>query len=206
MTETLQSLLKTDVIHHSEVVIKLRPDKPMSDDEFFNFCQKFSNERIEQNADGEIIIMPPTGFETSERNSELNMQLRIWAKKDGRGRVTESNGEFILPNGAKFAPDASWTLRERVEKIPKKKREQFLPLCPDFVVEITSPSDSLKEMKEKMIEYLGNGAQLGWLIHRKKKQVFIYRLNADVEVLDNPEKVSGEPLLKGFELDLREIW
>lgn len=206
MTGTLQDLLKTDVIHHSTVVVKLRPDKPLSDDEFFDFCQNFSNELIEQTAEGEIIIMPPTGFETSNRNSELNMQLRIWAKKDERGITTESNGEYILPNGAKRAPDAAWILRERVEKISAETREKFLPLCPDFVVEITSPSDNLKDTQEKMREYIENGAQLGWLIHPKTEQVFVYRPNQDTEILEKPDKVSGDPLLNGFELDLREIW
>ena len=104
MTSVLQDLLKLDVIQHSEIVIKLRPDEPMDDDEFFDFCQKFDNERVEQTADGEIIIMPPTGFETSNRNAEIVTQLRIWAKKGGSGLVTESNGEYVLPNGAKRAP------------------------------------------------------------------------------------------------------
>jgi Uma2 family endonuclease len=202
----LHDLLKLDVIEHSEIVIKLRPDDPMSDDEFFDFCQKFDNERIEQNADGEIIIMPPTGFETSKRNIELSTQLHIWAKKNGRGIATESNGEYILPNGAKRAPDAAWILKERVEKVSKKGREKFLPLCPDFVVELMSPSDNLKDVQEKMSEYIENGARLGWLIDPKKKEVHVYRPNSAVEILRNPQIVSGENVLIGFELDLKEIW
>ena len=206
MVSVVESLLKTGIIDHSEIVIKLRPDEPLSDDEFFDFCQKFSIERIEQTAEGEIIIMPPTGFETGDSNSELNMQLRIWTKKDGRGRTTDSNGGYILPNGAKRAPDAAWILKTRVDQIPKKKRQKFLPMCPDFVVELTSPSDNLTDVQEKMREYVENGARLGWLIHSKTKQIFVYRPESAVEILDNPEKVSGEPLLPGFELDLREIW
>lgn len=205
MIETL-SITGTEVIESFDVVVKLRPETPLTDDEFFEFCRANEANRIEQTAEGEIIIMPPTGFETSTKNSELNRQLANWARKDGRGRVTESNGEFILPNGAKRAPDAAWILKERVEKIPPKKREGFLPLCPDFVIELASPSDSLKEVREKMREYIENGARLGWLIHPKTKRVFVYRPNEEIEILNEPEKVSGEPLLTGFELDLREIW
>lgn len=206
MISVVENLLKTDVVNHSEIVIKLRPDTPLSDDEFFDFCQKFPIEHVEQTAEGEIIIMPPTGFETGDSNSELNMQLRIWSKKDGRGRTTDSNGGYILPNGAKRAPDAAWILKTRVDQIPKKKRAKFLPLCPDFIVEMTSPSDGLKDVQEKMREYIENGAQLGWLIHAKTKQIFVYRPDSEVETLENPETVSGEPLLTDFKLDVREIW
>jgi Uma2 family endonuclease len=150
--------------------------------------------------------MPPTGFETSDRNAELTTQLRIWAKKDKRGVTADSNGGFVLPNGATRSPDSSWTLKSRLEKFSAEELRKFLPLCPDFVVEMTSPSDSLSETQEKMREYIENGARLGWLIHSKTKQVFIYRPNEDVEILENPRKVSGEPLLTGFELDLAEIW
>ena len=206
MTSVLQDLLKLDVIQHSEIVVKLRPDEPMDDDEFFDFCQRFDNERVEQTADGEIIIMPPAGFETSNRNAEIVTQLRIWAKKDASGLVTESNGEYVLPNGAKRAPDAAWILKSRVEKISKKRREKFLPLCPDFVVELMSPSERLKDVQEKMHEYVENGARLGWLINPKEKEVHIYRPNAEIEILKNPKTVSGENVLPGFELDLTEIW
>ena len=206
MVSIVENLLKNEIIEHSEIVIKLRPDEPMSEDEFFDFCQKFETERVDRTAEGEIIIMPSCGFITGDRNAELIMLLRLWAKKDGRGTATESTTGYILPNGAKRSPDAAWILKERVGKIALSEQEKFLPLCPDFVVELTSPSDSLKETKEKMHEYIENGAQLGWLIHRKTKQVFVYRPNAEPEILDNPETISGAPLLIGFELDLREIW
>ena len=175
-------------------------------DEFWEFCEKNPKLNAELTKEGDVIIMPPTGWETSDRNSELNLQLRLWAKKEKSGKVADSNGGFILPNGATRSPDSSWILKSRLETLPKEVLKKFLPLCPDFVVEMTSPSDSLRETQEKMIEYTENGAQLGWLIHSKTKQVFIYRPNEEIEVLENPEKVSGEPLLKGFELDLIEIW
>jgi Uma2 family endonuclease len=180
--------------------------RKMTADEFWEFCSKNPKLNAELTKEGDVIIMPPTGWETSDRNSELNLQLRLWAKKDKRGKVADSNGGFVLPNGATRSPDSSWILKSRLEEFSKEQLEKFLPLCPDFVIEMTSPSDSLSSTQEKMLEYIENGAQLGWLIHAKTKQVFIYRPNEDVEILENPTKVSGEPLLTGFELDLTEIW
>ena len=206
MVSTVENLLKNELIQHSEVVIKLRPDKLMSNDEFFDFCQKFDDERVERTAEGEIIIMPSCGFVTSNKNARLVRRLDEWAERDGRGFITDSNGGFILPNGANRAPDAAWFLKERIAKLNQNQIEKILPLCPDFVVELTSPTDSLKETREKMVEYIENGARLGWLIHRKTRQVFVYRQNGEVEVLDDVESVSGEFVLNGFELDLREIW
>ncbi len=181
------------------------PNK-MTTEEFWDFCQENRKLRAELTKEGDLIIMPPTGWETSDRNAELTTQLRIWAKKDKRGATADSNGGFILPNGAIRSPDASWVLKSRLESLSKKVLKKFLPLCPDFVVEMTSPSDNLSDTQEKMLEYIENGARLGWLIHAKTKQVFIYRPNETVEILENPRTVSGEPLLTGFELDLTEIW
>lgn len=181
-------------------------NRKMTPDEFWEFCQQNPNLNAELTREGDVIIMPPTGFETSDRNAEITTQLRIWAKKDGKGKVTDSNGGFILANGATYAPDAAWTDKKRLEKFSAEELENFLPLCPDFVVELRSASDSIKDLQEKMFEYIENGAQLGWLIHTKTKQSFIYRANTEVEILENPSKVSGEPLLTGFELDLTEIW
>lgn len=178
----------------------------MTSEEFWEFCQKNPKLNAELTKEGDVIIIPPTGWETSDRNSEINLQLRLWAKKDGKGKVADSNGGFILPNGATRSPDSSWILKSRLEHFSKEQLEKFLPLCPDFVVEITSPSDNLSDIQAKMLEYIENGAKLGWLIHTKNKQVFIYQPKQEVEILENPAKVSGEPLLKGFELDLTEIW
>jgi Uma2 family endonuclease len=182
------------------------PRRKMTSEEFWEFCSQNRKLNAELTKEGEVIIMPPTGWETSDRNSELNLQLRLWAKKDKKGKVADSNGGFILPNGATRSPDSSWVLKSRLEQLPKEALEKFLPLCPDFVVEITSPSDNLSDTQTKMLEYIENGAKLGWLIHTKTKQVFIYQPNKQVEILENPAKVSGEPLLEGFYLDLTEIW
>jgi Uma2 family endonuclease len=190
---------------HFKIEFEDEPRK-MTPDEFWEFCSKNPKLNAELTKEGEIIIMPPTGWETSDRNSELNLQLRLWAKKEKSGKVADSTGGFILPNGATRSPDSSWVLKSRLETLPKETLQKFLPLCPDFVVEMTSPSDSLSETQQKMLEYIENGAKLGWLLHSKTKQVFIYRPNVEVEILENPTKVSGEPLLIGFELDLTEIW
>jgi Uma2 family endonuclease len=180
--------------------------KVWTDDEYFKFCQQNQDLRIETNKDGDLIIMPPTGAETSDRNSELNYQLRGWAKKDGRGKAFESNVEFELPSGAKKSPDASWILKERYDALTQKEREGFPPICPDFVVELRSKSDRLKPIQDKMVEFIENGVRLGWLIDPYKKQVHIYRKNGEIEILENPKKVSGEDVLENFELDLEEIF
>jgi Uma2 family endonuclease len=179
--------------------------RKMSADEFWEFCAQNRKLRAELTKDGDVIIMPPTGFETSDKNSEINFQLMLWAKADKSGKVTDSNGGFILKNGAVYAPDASWTDKNRLENFSAAELKKFLPLCPDFVIELRSESDNLSDLKNKMSEYLENGARLGWLIDPKNKQVHIYRTSGEIEILENPKKISGENVLKGFELDLTEI-
>lgn len=181
------------------------PDK-MTSEEFWDFCQENRKLRAELTRDGDVIIMPPTGFETSDRNSEINFQLKLWAKGDRSGKVTDSNGGFILENGAVYAPDSSWTDKKRLEKFSAEELKKFLPLCPDFVLELRSASDNLKELQAKMEEYIENGARLGWLIDPKAKKVHVYRPNNKAEILGDPKIVSGEDVLVGFELDLMEIW
>jgi Uma2 family endonuclease len=178
----------------------------MTPEEFWEFCGENREVRAELTKDGEVILMPPTGFETSDRNAEIIFQLKLWAKKDKTGIATESNAGFVLPNGATRSPDAAWTRKERLEKFTTAERKKFLPLCPDFVVELRSASDTLKDLQEKMEEYIENGARLGWLIDPQNKSVYVYHPNAETEVLENPSKVSGEDVLKDFELDLTEIW
>ena len=180
--------------------------KKMSDDEFFDFCQRHKDLRIERTKEGDIIIMSPTGSETSGYNFELNTSFGIWTRQDGTGKGFESSAGFILPNGAERSPDLAWIRWERWNALPKPQRKKFAPICPDFVVEIRSESDSLKKLKSKMEEYIENGAQLGWLIDPTKKKVYVYHPNAEMEVLDNPKEVSGGPLLKGFVLKMKEIW
>ncbi len=140
----------------------------MDDDEFFEFCAGKPKLRIERCASGEIIIKPPAGAETAYRNSDLTAQLTVWAKRDGRGRAFDSNTEYILPNGAALSPDASWVLKSRLDTFSKEQKKRFLPLCPDFVVELTSPTDRLNKVKAKMREWIENGAALGRFGRRRR--------------------------------------
>jgi Uma2 family endonuclease len=180
--------------------------KAWTNEEYFNFCQQHKDLRIETNKDGDLIIMPPTGAETGDRNAELTTQLRNWAKKDKKGKTFDSSTEFELPSGAKKSPDASWILKERYFALTQEERESFPPICPDFVAELRSRTDRLKPLQEKMAEYIENGVRLGWLIDPYQKQVHIYRKNGEIEILENPKTVSGEDVLEEFELDLEEIF
>ena len=189
-----------------QMVINMPPAFDMTDEQFFEFCQINSELRIERTAQGDLIIMPPTGGETSDRNAELTTQLGVWAKQNGAGVSFDSSGGFILSNGATRSPDASWVKRERLARLTSEQKKRFLPLCPDFVIELRSPSDTLTVVKEKMEEYVANGARLGWLIDTQERQVYIYRPDIEAECLDNPQTLSGESSLPGFILDLRGIW
>jgi Uma2 family endonuclease len=183
--------------------LKLKID--LTDDQFFQMCQKNRDYRFERTASGEILIMPPTGSDTSNRNFDLVVELGIWNKKTKLGKGFDSSTGFTLPNGAERSPDASWVKLERWNALTPEQQEKFAPICPDFVVELRSVSDSLKDLQDKMREYIENGAQLGWLIDRKNKLVEIYRPDKDVEILDKPTNLSGEHVLPGFVLNLQQI-
>ena len=196
-------LTKTDPV---QMVINLPPAFDMTDEEFFEFCRINSELRIERTAQGDLIIIPPTGGETGNRNAELTTQVRNWTKQDGTGVVFDSSTGFILPNGATRVPDVSWVKRSRLAALTSEQKKRFLPLCPDFVIELRSPSDSLSSAQEKMEEYIANGARLGWLIDAQNRQVYIYRPGSEAEPLDDPQTLSGESLLPDFTLDLKDIW
>jgi Uma2 family endonuclease len=178
--------------------------KSWTDDEYFDFCRKNENLRFDTNRDGDLIILPPTGAEISTRNCDINMQLCSWAKRNETGKTFINTG-YKLPSGIYLSSFTSWILKERYYALTLKQREAFPPIYPDFVVELRSKSDRLKPIQEKMAEYIENGVRLGWLIDPYKKQVHIYRKNGEIEILENPKKVSGEDVLEGFELDLAEI-
>jgi Uma2 family endonuclease len=180
--------------------------KRLSEDDFFAFCQANSDWRIERTSEGEIIVMPPAGGETGRRNFTLNGLFFQWVEKDGRGLSFDSSTGFTLPNGAVRSPDLAWVRRERWEALSEKQREQFPPLCPDFVAELRSPTDRLEALQAKLEEYVANGAKLGWLIDPFQKKVHVYRPGEPVRVLENPQTVSGEPFLAGFVLDLAGVW
>ena len=188
------------------LVLQMPPVWEMSADNFFDFCQLNSHLRIERNATGKLIIMSPAGSETGNRNFKLIQQLANWTDQDGTGIGFDSSAGFILPNGATRSPDASWINLTRWNSLSAEQKTKFAPICPDFVVELKSPSDSLQLLQDKMREYIDNGASLGWLIDRTARQVYIYVPGNDVKCLDNPQTVNAEPLLSGFVLDLAKIW
>ena len=188
------------------LVLRTRPAVEMDDARFFAFCRQNPELRIEQTREGDWIIMPPTGFETGSRNNEVSRQLGNWARQDGTGIAVDSSTGFVLPNGAKRSPDASWVLKARLAALTPEQKQRFLPLCPDFAAELRSPSDSLADTQDKMGEYVENGLRLGWLLDAAERRVHVYRPDQDAEVLDAPEAVSGDPILPGFILDLRLVW
>ncbi len=192
--------------HPWPLVLRVRPALNLTEEQFFRLCVLNRDLWIERTAEGDWSIMTPVGGGTSDRNSEINMQLRLWAKRDGTGVAYDSSGGFRLPNTAVRSPDAAWVLKERLARIPSAQQERFIPLCPDFVLELWSPSDRLRTVQAKMREYLANGARLGWLIYPPARRVYVYRPDAPVARLDRPDQIAGDPVLPGFTLDLREIW
>ncbi len=177
-----------------------------SDEQFFQLCQQNKNFRFERNAQGDLAIMSPTGGETSERNASLTAQLWLWNHQYKLGKTFDSSGGFILPNGAMRSPDAAWISLVRWEALAPEVKTRFLPLCPDFVVELLSPTDSLARTQAKLQEFIDNGSRLGWLINRQNRQVEVYRSGQPVEILEQPEFLDGETVLPNFQLDLSTIW
>lgn len=187
--------------------INLNPIISLSDEQFYQLCQQNPELKFERNIKGDLIIMPPTGGETGNRNGRVIQQLFNWSDiNNGRGIAFDSSTGFKLPNGADRSPDAAWVRLERWNSLTAEQKEKFPPLCPNFVIEMLSASDNLNTLQKKMQEYIENGTQLGWLINRKNRQVEIYRPGVDVEVLENPTEISGEPVLSGFILNLERIW
>ncbi|CAN5183307.1 Uma2 family endonuclease [soil metagenome] len=180
--------------------------KKMNDREFLRFCRDNDDVLIEMNAEGDLEIMPGTGGITGRKNSFLNRKLGNWAEETESGEVFDAQTFFRLNNGAKRMPDVAWVKTERWTSLTREEQEEIIPFAPDFVIELRSKTDVLKDLQDKMQEYVENGVSLGWLIDPKSKQVFIYRSNKEMEVLENPSEISGEPLLKKFTLNLKEIW
>ncbi len=178
----------------------------MSQEQFAELAQINQDVRLELTAKGELVIMPPTGGETGNKNFDLTGQLWLWNRQKCLGKAFDSSTGFVLPNGANRSPDASWIRMERWSALTSEQRKKLLPLCPDFAVELVSESDRLSKTQEKMQEYLENGLRLGWLIDPKTKIVEIYRPNQAVEVLEFPLTLSGEDVLPDFTLSLAEIW
>jgi Uma2 family endonuclease len=196
-------LIVNDV--ESQAPVILHPP-PMTDDEFFDFCQLYPDFRIERSAEGQVIIMPGTGLETGSRNNELSRQLGNWAIEDGRGTAFDSSTEYMLPSGAARSPDASWADNARLAELTREERRKFTRICPDFVVELTSPSDRLSRVQQKMLEWIENGVQVGWLLDADNRTACIYRPGCTPETVAQPERLAGEGPVAGFVLELKRIW
>lgn len=186
-------VLKTDALH-------------LTEDEFFAFCQQNRELKIERDADRNIIIMSPTGTESGFYNGNIFAQLAIWNRQTGLGVAFESSTGFLLPNGAVRSPDAAWIPKERYFSFDKQTRQKFLPYCPDIVIELKSFNDRLQDLQKKMEEWIANGTRLGWLIHPENQISYIYRRDGTQEVLQGfHHSLSGEDVLPGFDLNLKEL-
>jgi Uma2 family endonuclease len=193
-------------VGYPPVVVQTAPLFELDDEQLFRLCMQNQEARIERNADGELEIMMPEGFSSGVGNAKLAHLFYEWAERDGTGVVTGASAGFRLPNKAMRAPDVSWTLKERIAKLTPKERKRFAPLCPDFVLELRSESDSLATLKAKMEEYIANGARLGWLLDPVRKQAHIYEPGKPPRLIVRPKKLSGEPVLHGFVLDVPALW
>ncbi len=172
---------------------------------FERICQENPELRLERTQTGELVIMAPTGGETGRHNVEMSSQFVVWNKQTQLGEVFDSSTGFILLNGANRSPDVAWVTKSRWNSLTVAQKETFIPLCPDFVLELLSPSDSLKTTQAKMREYRLNGCRLGWLINRKRSEVEIYRPGRPVEVIQFSQSLLGEDVLPGFILNLQGI-
>jgi len=177
----------------------------LTDGAFYALCRANPDIKFERTAKGELIVMPPTGGETGNRNIKLSARLENWVEQDGSGIAFDSSTMFQLPSGAYRSPDAAWVKLERWEALTPEQRRRFPPIAPDFVIELRSDTDSLTATQAKMQEYIDNGVRLSWLLDPQTKQVEIYRQGQDKEVLPFPTSLSGEGVLPGFVLDLRGI-
>lgn len=186
--------------------VRLQPALCPTDDQFYDFCRLNRELRIERNATGDVTIMAPAAWESSRRNADITAQLFAWALEDGNGVAADSSAGYVLPNGAVRSPDASWLSNERLASASAEQRSRFLPLCPEFVIELRSTSDRLPAMREKVVEYQANGAELGWLIDPMNQTAFVYRKGEEATQLRAPKHLSAKPVLPGFRLDLHRIW
>ncbi len=174
----------------------------LSDEQFYQLCQINENWQLEETAQGELLIMPPVGAISGNRKSDLNGYLWLWNRQTRLGKVFSSSTIFILPNGGKRSPDVAWITNERWATLTPEEQEKFAPICPDFVIELRSRTDSLSQLQEKMQEYLDSGLRLGWLIDPQNQQVAIYRQNHPPEIVSLSTTLSGEDVLPGFTLEL----
>ncbi|MFS8803449.1 Uma2 family endonuclease [Synechococcus sp. R55.4] len=188
------------------LTLNLSPLITLSRADFIRLCAANPELKLERTAQGELVIMSPTGGETGNLNFEIAGEVYVWNRQSGRGKSFDSSTGFSLPSGSDRSPDLAWIPIEKWEALDPSVRQGFLPLCPDFVVEILSPTDSWIQTQAKMQEYMDNGCRLGWLLDPKVKRVMIYRQGQAPELVEDPETLSGEDVLPGFTLPIRKIW
>ncbi len=206
MVQALQAPPKMAQREILPIVLRLHPVIKLTEEEFATFCEQNQDVRIERRRTGELELMSPTKGYTGNHEAEVVMQLGIWAKRDGTGIFFGPTAGFTLPNRAMRSPDASWILKTRLALMTAEDENRFMPICPDFVVEVRSITDRLRIIQDKMDEYMENGVQLGLLVDPIEKRVHVYRPGAHVEVYENPENVSADPELPGFVLNVKDVW
>jgi Uma2 family endonuclease len=186
--------------------VRLRFERPMTDEELMRFCAANEMVRVERDANGELILMSPSGSGTGRTNSELIYQLAAWARETNSGATFDSNAGFTLPDGSMRSPDAAWIAWPRWNALSKEEQEGFAPICPEFVIELRSPSDSLPELQAKMRLWIANGAEVAWLVDPARKTVEVYRPGREAEVLEGGSAVEGDGPVAGFMLELGRVW
>jgi Uma2 family endonuclease len=189
-----------------ELPVRIRLERAMTDEELMRFCAANEMVRVERDANGELIVMSPSGSGTGQKNSELIYQLTAWARETNSGVTFDSNAGFTLPDGSMRSPDAAWIAWPRWNALTKEEQERFAPICPEFVIELRSPSDSLPELQAKMRLWVANGAEVAWLIDPSRKTVEVYRPGREAEVLEGGSAVEGDGPVVGFVLELGRVW
>lgn len=190
----------------SSATLTLDPEDRMTDDQYFDFCMANPDINFERTAQGEIVIVPPAGMESDNRNADAIGYLSPWARKDGRGRACGPTVQFFLPDGSALSPDAAWISKERLASVPRGELKKFPHLVPEFVIEVMSPSDRLKAAQKKMRVWASNGVELGWLIDGDNRRVFVYRGTDEPGVVKDVDSIAGEGPVEGFVLPLQDIW
>lgn len=188
------------------ITLDLSPALKLTDAQFETICRRNRDLRFERTALGELVIMPPTGGETGARNASLTGQLWLWNRQARLGQAFDASTGFRLPDGSVRSPDAAWISQERWQALSPEQQKGFIPLCPDFAVELKSPTDDWGELQAKLAGDLENGLRLGWLIDPVSRQVKIYQPASPAIALDAPNTLSGGPVLPGFVLDPTEIF
>jgi Uma2 family endonuclease len=193
-------------VSESELPVRLRFDRPMTDDELMRFCAENDPYKVERDVNGELIVMSPSGSEGGGVDTDVTVELSLWARQDGRGKVFGTSAGFTLPDGSMRAADAHWASWERWNALSAAQRKTFAPICPEFVVEVRSEKDRFAPLREKMQAWIANGAELAWLVDPSRKAVEIYRPGCEAEVVEGGSVVEGEGPVAGFVLELGNIW